>query len=129
MLERAKEVTRKGRFTYIEYARFEDDLVVLVDGFERWNWLLKAAHKRLAEELEKLDVEVNQDKTRIVDLSGGNETISFLSFDFRRSRTRRGKRVVRVTPRMRVRTALLRKLKEIFRRHQSQPVDRVRVPD
>ena len=43
MLERAKEVTRKGRFTYIEYARFADDLVVLVDGFGKWEWLLKAA--------------------------------------------------------------------------------------
>ena len=28
-------------------------------------------------------------------------------------------------PRMKARTALLRKLKEIFRRYQSQPVDRV----
>ena len=31
MLERAKEVTRCGRYTYIEYARFADDLVILVD--------------------------------------------------------------------------------------------------
>ena len=31
MLERAKEVTRYGRWTAIEYARFADDLVVLVD--------------------------------------------------------------------------------------------------
>ena len=30
MLERAKEVTRRGRFTYIEYARFADDLVCLL---------------------------------------------------------------------------------------------------
>ena len=36
MLERAKKVTRCGRFTYIEYARFADDLVVLVDGFWKW---------------------------------------------------------------------------------------------
>ena len=35
MLERAKKVTRCGRFTYIEYARFADDLVILVDGFGR----------------------------------------------------------------------------------------------
>jgi len=34
MLERAREVTRRGRFTYIEYARFADDLVILVDGFK-----------------------------------------------------------------------------------------------
>ena len=50
MLERAKEVTRKERFTYIEYVRFADDLVVLVDGFRKWEWLLMAAYKRLAEE-------------------------------------------------------------------------------
>jgi len=54
MLVRAKEVTRRGRFTYIEYARFADDLVVLVDGFRKWEWLLKAAYKRLVEEFEKL---------------------------------------------------------------------------
>ncbi len=124
MLERANEVTRYGRFTYIEYARFADDLVVLVDGFGKWEWLLKAAYKRLVEEFEKLDVQMNQEKTRIVDLSR-DETFSFLGFDYRRVKTRRGVWGVRVTPRMKARTALLRELKEVFRRHQSQPVDRV----
>jgi len=28
MLERAKEVTRQGRFTYVEYARFADGMPV-----------------------------------------------------------------------------------------------------
>jgi RNA-directed DNA polymerase len=124
MLERAKEVTRYGRFTYIEYVRFADDLVVLVDGFRKWEWLLKAAYKRLVEEFEKLDVQMNQKKTRIVDLSR-DETFSFLGFDYRRVKTRRGVWGVRVTPRMKARTALLRELKEVFRCHQSQPVDRV----
>jgi len=124
MLERAKEVTRKGKFTYIEYARWADDLVVLVDGFGKWQWLLKAAYKRLEEEFEKLDVQMNQEKTRIVDLSR-DETFSFLGFDYRRVRTRRGAWGVRFTPRMKARTALLRNLKEVFHRHQSQPVDRV----
>jgi RNA-directed DNA polymerase len=124
MLERANEVTRYGRFTYIEYARFADDLVVLVDGFRKWEWLLKAAYKRLVEEFGKLDVQMNQEKTRIVDLSR-DETFSFLGFDYRRAKTRRGAWGVRVTPRMKARTALLRELKEVFRRHQSQPIDRV----
>jgi len=124
MLERAKEVTRYGRFTYIEYARFADDLVVLVDGFKKWEWLLKAAYKRLVGEFEKLDVQINQEKTRIVDLSR-DDTFSFLGFDYRRVKTRRGVWGVRVTPRMKARTALLRELKDVFRRHQSQPVDRV----
>jgi RNA-directed DNA polymerase len=124
MLERANEVTRRGRYTYIEYARFADDIVVLVDGFGKWEWLLKAAYKRLVEEFEKLDVQMNHDKTRIVDLTR-DETFSFLGFDYRRVRTRRGVWGVRVTPRMKARTAVLKKLKEVFRRYQSQPVDRV----
>ena len=124
MLERAKEVTRKGRYTYIEYARFADDLVVLVDGFRKWKWLLNAAFKRLVEEFEKLDVQMNQDKTRIVDLTQ-DQTFSFLGFDYRRVKTLRKVWGVRVTPRMKARTTLLRKLKDVFRRYQSQPVDRV----
>lgn len=124
MLERAKEVTRCGEYTYLEYARFADDLVILVDGFRKWNWLSKAAYKRLLEELDKLDVQINPDKTRMVDLAR-DETFSFLGFDFRRAKTRRGKWGVRITPRQKARTALLRKLKEVFRRFNSQPVDRV----
>ena len=124
MMERAREVTRRGRFTYIEYARFADDLVILVDGFKKWEWLLKAAYKRLAEEFENLDVQMNQDKTRIVDLTQ-DQTFSFLGFDYRRVKTRRKVWGVRITPRMKARTVLLRKLKDVFRRHQSQPVDRI----
>jgi RNA-directed DNA polymerase len=124
MLERAKEVTRKGKYTYLEYVRFADDLVILVDGFPRWGWLAKAAYKRLLEELGKLEVQVNREKTWVVDLTR-DESFNFLGFDFRRIKTRRGKWGVRVTPRMKARTSLLRKLKEVFRRFNSQPVDRV----
>lgn len=47
MLERAKEVTRNGEYTYVEYARFADDLVILVDEYRRHDWLLQAVDKRL----------------------------------------------------------------------------------
>ena len=124
MLERAKEVTRRGKYTYIEYARFADDLVVLVDGFRKWEWLLKAAYKRLVEEFGKLDVQMNQEKTRIVDLTR-DETFSFLGFDYRRVKTLRGLWGVLFTPKIKSRTVLLKKLKELFRKHQSQPIDRV----
>jgi RNA-directed DNA polymerase len=40
-------------------------------------------------------------------------------------RSRRGVWRVNYTPKLKKRTALLRKLKEVFRRYQSQPVDRV----
>src|ERR1700732_3669498 len=35
MLERAKETTRFGKYTYIEYARYADDLVILIDSHRR----------------------------------------------------------------------------------------------
>ena len=40
MLERAKETTRYGKYTYVEYARFADDLVVLIDAHPRNAWML-----------------------------------------------------------------------------------------
>ena len=68
MLERAKEVTRQGKYTYIEYARFADDLVILIDAHKRHDWLIGAAEKRLREEFAKLQVEINDEKSSIVDL-------------------------------------------------------------
>jgi len=124
MLERTKEATRKGKYVHLEYARFADDLVILVDGFRKWDGLAKAVYQRLLQELEELEVQVNREKSRLVDLTR-DETFSFLGFDFRRIRTRRGKWGVHMTPRMKARAALLRKLKDVFRRYNSQPVDRV----
>lgn len=121
MLEKAKEATREGKYEYVEYARFADDLVILVNGHRRWEWLVNAVHKRLLEELRKLDVQVNREKSRIVDMAKG-EICSFLGFDYRRVKTLKGKWGVRKTPRVKARKALLGKLKEVFRRLESRPV-------
>src|SRR2546425_11640011 len=121
MLERAKEGTRNGRYTYLEYARYADDLVILVDGYRQQDWLLRAAHRRLREELAKLDLRVNEDKTRMGDLSQG-ASFGFLGFDFRRVRSQRGVWRPQYTPKLKQRTALLRKLKETFQRSDSQPI-------
>jgi RNA-directed DNA polymerase len=124
MLEKAKETTRNGKYTYIEYARYADDLVILVDAFPQHDWLLEAVNKRLREELAKLHVEINEEKSRIVDLGKG-ESFGFLGFEFRRVRSRKGAWRPRYTPKLKKRTALLDKLKEIFRCFQSQTVGRV----
>jgi len=86
MLERAKEVTRNGKYTYIEYARFADDLVILIDAYKRHDWLIGAAQKRLREEFDKLQVEINDEKSRTVDLGRG-DSFGFLGFDFRYTRS------------------------------------------
>ena len=84
-----RETTRNGKYTYVEYARFADDLVILIDAHPRHDWLLGAVEKCLREELAKLQVEINDEKSRIVDLNRG-ESFGFLGFDFRRIRSRRG---------------------------------------
>jgi RNA-directed DNA polymerase len=124
MLERAKAVTRDQQWTYVEYVRFADDLVVLVDAHPRQRWLRTAVEQRLREELAKLQVEVNEEKSRHVDLTHG-ESFGFLGFEFRRIRSRRGRWMPLRMPRGKKRTALLQTLKQVFRSHRSRPVGEV----
>jgi RNA-directed DNA polymerase len=124
MLERARQVTRHERWTAVEYARFADDMVILVDSRPRQQWLRQAVERRLREELAKLQVEVNEDKSRKVDLQR-DESFGFLGFEFRRIRSHRGRWMPLLLPKSKKRTALLRKLKAIFGASQSQPVSGV----
>ena len=119
MLQRAKETTRYGRWTGVEYVRFADDMVILVDAHPRHRWLRGAIQRRLREELAKIQVVVNEEKTHVVDLSKG-ESFGFLGFEFRRIRSRSGKWMPLRTPLPKARLALLRKLKELFRHFRSQ---------
>ena len=96
-------------------------LVVLVSSDPRHDWLQKAVEKRLREELAKLEVEVNEEKSRKVDLTQGG-SFGFLGFEFRRIRSRRGRWMSLQTPKGKKRTALIRKLKGVFRSHRSRPV-------
>ncbi len=124
MLEKAKEVTKEGKYQHMEYARWADDLVILISEHPKREWLERAVYRRLEEELAKLEVSVNEEKTKVINLKKG-ETFSFLGFDFQENITRQGKWNVRKTPQMKARTNLLRKLKEIFRRYKLQPIKRV----
>jgi RNA-directed DNA polymerase len=124
MLEKAIETTRNGKYTYVQYARFADDLVILIDSHPRHDWLVKAVGKRLREEVAKLQVEINEEKSRIVDLAKGG-SFTFLGFEFRRILSRKGVWRPHYTPKLKKRTALLRKLRDMFRRYASQPVGRV----
>lgn len=124
MLERAEAVTRHERWTVVEYARFADDLVILVSSHPRQQWLRQAVEKRPREELAKLQVETNEEKSRVLDLERG-ESFGFLGFEFRRVRSRRGRWMPLLLPKRKKRTAWLGKLTEIFRTSRSQPVGRV----
>jgi len=120
MLEKAIATTRRGQYPNVQYALFADDLVVLISSHPRQDWLIGAVEKRLREELGQLRVEINEEKSRKVDLTKG-ESFSFLGFEYRRVRSRQGKWRPHFVPKPKKRTALLRKLKEIFRQSVSQP--------
>src|ERR1039457_315740 len=83
MLEKAIATTRYGKYTSVQYARFADDLVIPIDSHPRHDWLVAAVDRRLREELAKLRVEINEDKSRMVDLKKG-ESFTFLGFEYRR---------------------------------------------
>src|ERR1700756_5208459 len=57
MLEKAITTTRRGKHANVQYARFADDSVVLIDSHPRHEWIIGAVEKRLREELAKLRVE------------------------------------------------------------------------
>src|ERR1700726_2056154 len=69
MLEKAIVTTSYGKYTSVQYARFADDLVILIDSHARHDWLLEAVQKRLWEEMAKLRVEINKEKSRIVHMA------------------------------------------------------------
>jgi len=99
-------------------------LVILVSAHWSQRRLLAAVDKRLREELAKLEVELNEEKSRVVDLAK-DETFGFLGFDFRRVRSLRGKWRPNFAPLPKKRKALVGRLKTVFRKHVSQPVTRV----
>src|SRR5499427_3057400 len=105
MLEKAIVTTRRGEYTHVQYARLADDLVILIESHPRHDWLVKAVERRLREELAKLRVEINEEKSRMVDISK-EESFSFLGFEYRRIRSRNGVWRPYYAPKLKKRTAL-----------------------
>jgi len=124
MLEKAKEVTTSKGYTNVEYARFADDIVVLITGHEKWEWLRKGVYKRLKEELQKLGVEINQEKTKKADMMKG-EKFKFLGFDFKRMKTRNGKWSVRTTPTNTARKKILETIKRTVKENRMLPIKEI----
>jgi RNA-directed DNA polymerase len=124
MLEKAVDTTRRGKSTSVQYARFADDMVILIDAERRNDWLVKAIDRRLREEFAELRVEINEDKSGMVDLKKG-ESFIFLGFEYRRVLSLQRKWRPYYAPKLKKRTALFERLREIFRQHISWPVETV----
>jgi RNA-directed DNA polymerase len=126
MLERAQEMTKQGSYEVVRYTRFADDLVVLVSAHPKARHWLPIVERRLREELARLDLTINEEKTRIVDFAAG-ESFDFLGYTFRWVDQQKspGKKMVLCRPRKKKRTAMLRNLGARLRRCLHVPVKRV----
>ena len=116
MLERAQVVTKQGEYEVLRYARFADDLVVLTSHHPRAAHWGPKVEKRLREEIGKLGLTVNEEKTRIVNVAAG-KPFDFLGYTFRwvDQWGRPGKKMVLCRPQRKKRTRLLRNLGEKLR--------------
>jgi len=123
MLEKAKMTTTEGKYIRLEYARFADDLVILVTYHRNSDWLLRAVKYRLMQELDKLGVSLNRDKTKVVNLRIKRESFVFLGFIFRQRDYARPEAGHIKLPKPGARKALLTKLKKIFRTLRSRPIE------
>lgn len=124
MMERAGEVTRRKGYDNLDYIRSADDMVILVHGHPNEDGLLRKVQRRFKEELDKLQVQMNQEKTKVVNLKEGG-CFSFLGFDIRLNRNREGKTYVSKTPRMKKRKEIGRKVNAVLKAHHDKPLKEV----
>lgn len=121
MLEKAKSVANKWSFPRMSYARYMDDLVVCVSNYPSWRWLYEGIKRRLEEELAKVEIPINKEKSKEIVVEG-KETLEYLGFVYRQVLTKEGKKVVLKMPSKTKRANLLGKLKEEMRKLKSQPI-------
>jgi RNA-directed DNA polymerase len=109
--------TAQGSYEAVNYHRFADDIVITVDGHHSKRGWAERALQRLQEQLAPLGVELNQEKTKVVNLLKG-EAFGFLGFDLRRVRKRnksKGGYFIRMTPKKKARKTVKAKIRETIR--------------
>ena len=124
MMEKAREVTRRKGYDNLDYIRSADDMVILVHGHPKEDGLFRVVQRRLKEELDKLQVQMNLEKTREVNLKEGG-WFGFLGFDIRLNRNREGKTYVSKTPRMKKRKEIGRRVKAALKANRDKPLEEV----
>ena len=115
--------TAQGSYEAVNYHRFADDIVITVDGHHSKRGWAERALQRLQEQLAPLGVELNEEKTKVVNLLKG-EALGFLGFDLRRvrkSNKSKGGYFIRMTPKKKARKAVKAKIRETIRRGGATP--------
>jgi RNA-directed DNA polymerase len=114
MEEETAKRRREGRWERVVYTRYADDMVVLVDGYPKWQPHVAMIQKRLEQELKKVAIEVNEEKTKVVDFGSGG-SFGFLGFDLRAGRNRLGKSFVLRTPKRKKQSELIKRVGRLLK--------------
>jgi group II intron reverse transcriptase/maturase len=117
--------TAEGKFEAVNYHRFADDMLITVSGHHLKRGWAELALQRLREQLEPLGVELNLEKTRMVNALKG-DAFAFLGFDLRRiqNRSKTGYFVL-MTPKKKARTAVKMRIREVIRNGGAKPVKEI----
>src|ERR1035441_6984697 len=114
--------TTKGPYEAVNYHRFADDIVITVSGHSSKRGWAERALQRLQEQLAPLGVELNKEKTKVVNTLNG-EAFGFLGFDLRRVRkSQRDGHYLHMTPKKKARKAIKAKIRDIIRRAGATPI-------
>jgi group II intron reverse transcriptase/maturase len=117
--------TAQGPYEAVNYHRFADDIVITVSGHHSKRGWAERALQRLQEQFAPLGVELNREKTKVVDTLSG-EAFGFLGFDLRRVRKSKGNgHFLRMTPKKKARKAIKAKIRDIIQRSGATPMPKV----
>ena len=113
--------TAQGPYEAVNYHRFADDVVITVSGHHTKQGWVERALQRLQEQLTPLGVELNKEKTKVVDTLKG-DAFGFLGFDLRRVRKRKGDgHYLQMTPKKKARKAIKAKIRDLIRHGGATP--------
>jgi RNA-directed DNA polymerase len=114
--------TAEGSYEAVNYHRFADDIVITVSGHHSKRGWAERVLQRFQEQLEPLGVELNREKTNVVNTLDA-EAFGFLGFDLRRVPKRKGEGYfILMTPKKKARKAIKAKIREIIRHGGATPV-------
>jgi RNA-directed DNA polymerase len=119
MFKKAAGTAERNGYGKMDYCRFADDIVITASSHSRSDRLLEYSRQRLEEELRRLGVELNPEKTKIVDLEKG-ETFNLLGFTWRLATSRKGKKFPLIIPRSEKRAVVLGRVKEVIRENWNE---------
>jgi group II intron reverse transcriptase/maturase len=106
--------TAEGDYEAVNYHRFADDIVITVSGHHTKRGWAERARQRLREQFASIGVELNAEKTKLVNTLRG-EAFGFLGFDLRRVRRRGGDGYfILMTPKKKARKAVKAKIRDLI---------------